>query len=150
MSLKNRILLSYLAFGLLLAVVAGVPLYRTATRAAANGIEDRVATGVRLITVALEDGAVPAGEAALDILVDDLGTSADARVTIVAPDGRVLADSRFDGSELAALDDHGGRAEIVEARARGEGHAVRYSRSVGTQTLYRARVIREGPWRGAA
>lgn len=149
MSLKNRIFLSYLVFGLLLAVVAGVPLYRTATRAAANGIEDRVMTGVRLITAALEDGAVPAGDAALDRFIDDLGTAADARVTIVAPEGRVVADSRFDGLELAALDDHGGRAEVVEARARGEGHAVRYSRSVGSRMLYRARVLREGPWRGA-
>ena len=150
MSLKNRISLSYMVFGLLLAVVAGVPLYRTATRAAGEGIEDRVATGLRLISTTLEDGAVPAEEAELDAFVDDLGAAADTRVTIVARDGRVLADSRFDGRDLAALDDHGGRAEIVEARSGGEGHSVRYSRSVDTRMLYRARVIEGGRWGGAA
>ena len=40
MRLRNRILLTYLAFGLVLALVAGVPLYRIATGAARSGIED--------------------------------------------------------------------------------------------------------------
>jgi two-component system phosphate regulon sensor histidine kinase PhoR len=148
MRLRNRILLTYLAFGLVLALVAGVPLYRIATRAARSGIEDRVTTGLRLLTVALEDAA-PADERGLDALVDDLGAAGDARVTIIAPDGRVVADSRFDGSALAALDNHGGRAEVVAALADGEGASVRDSRSVDTRMLYRARWIEEGAWRGA-
>lgn len=149
MSLRSRFLLSYLAFGLVLALVASVPLYRTATGAARRGIEDRVATGVRLVTAALEDGVSASEEAGLDALVDDLGIAADARVTVVAPDGRVIADSRFDGRELVALDNHGGRAEVVQARAQGEGHSVRYSRSVDTRMLYRAHRVEEGRWRGA-
>lgn len=148
MRLRNRILLSYLAFGLVLAVLAAVPLYRTATGAARSGIEDRVTSGLRLVTVAVEDAA-PADESGLDAFVDDLGVAADARVTIIAPDGRVVADSQFDGPGLAALDNHGGRAEVVQALAGGEGASVRDSRSVDTRMLYRARRIDEGPWRGA-
>jgi two-component system phosphate regulon sensor histidine kinase PhoR len=149
MRLRNRILLTYLAFGTVLALVAGVPLYRTATGAARSGIEDRVTTGLRLVTVALEDGAAPADPDRLDALVDDLGVAADARITIIGPDGRVVADSRFDGVALTGLDDHGGRAEVVEAHARGEGASVRDSRSVDTRMLYRARRIEKGEWKGA-
>ncbi|HKY61506.1 MAG TPA: ATP-binding protein [Gemmatimonadota bacterium] len=149
MRLRNRILLTYLAFGMVVATVAGVVLYRTATGAARSGIEDRVTTGLRLVTVALEDATAPADADRLDALVDDLGAAADARITIIGPDGRVLADSQFDGAGLAALDDHGGRAEVVEARARGEGASVRDSRSVDTRLLYRARRVDRGPWRGS-
>ncbi len=149
MSLKNRIFLSYLVFGLLLSVIAGVPLYRTATHAAVDGIEDRVGTGVQLITVALEEGAVPAADAELDAFVDDLGAAADVRVTIVAPEGRVIADSEFDDAALMALDNHGSRAEVIEARRGGEGRSVRFSRSVGTDMLYRAGRVESGPWRDA-
>ena len=148
MRLRNRILLTYLAFGLVLALVAGVPLYRTATGAARSGIDDRVTTGLRLVTVALEDAA-PADANELDAFIDDLGSGADARVTVIAPDGRVVADSEFDDQDLAALDDHGGRAEVMEARARGEGASVRDSRSVDTRMLYRARRLDEGAWRGS-
>ncbi|MGH7588519.1 MAG: hypothetical protein ACRELU_08000, partial [Gemmatimonadota bacterium] len=148
MRLRNRILFTYLAFGLVLALVAGVPLYRTATGAARSGIDDRVTTGLRLVTVALEDAA-PADENELDAFIDDLGSGADARVTVIAPDGRVVADSEFDDQDLAALDDHGGRAEVIEARALGEGASVRDSRSVDTRMLYRARRLDEGAWRGA-
>ena len=149
MRLRNRILLTYLAFGVVLALVAGTVLYRIATGAARSGIEDRVTTGLRLVTVALEDGAAPADVDRLDDFIDDLGVAADARITVIAPDGRVVADSRFDNEALTALDDHAGRAEVVEARTRGEGASVRDSRSVDTRMLYRARRIEKGTWRGA-
>ncbi|MGH7557057.1 MAG: hypothetical protein ACREMD_04645, partial [Gemmatimonadota bacterium] len=149
MRLRNRILFTYLAFGLVLTLIAGVLLYRATTAAARSGIEDRVATGVRLAAATLERGAAPSDGTGLDLYVDQLARAADARITLVAPDGRVIADSEFDGAALAALDDHDNRAEIVEARAGGEGHSVRYSRSVGTQMLYRARLVDEGPWSDA-
>jgi hypothetical protein len=55
--------------------------------------------------------------AALDPLVDDVAGEARARVTIVGLDGRVLADSSVSGSDLAALENHGGRPEVKEALA---------------------------------
>ncbi|HUO99937.1 MAG TPA: ATP-binding protein [Gemmatimonadota bacterium] len=122
------------------------------------GIEDRVTTGVRLLAAgleradAVETGLSAAGEAggtAIDDHVDALGRAADARLTLVAPDGRVVADSEFDGAALAALDDHNSRAEVRAARARGEGVSVRYSGSVGSDLLYHARRIENGPWAGS-
>ncbi len=55
-----------------------------------------------------------------------------ARVTIIAPDGRVLADTSEDP---AKLDNHAGRPEVRGAMATGRGSAVRYS-----NTLHREMV----------
>ncbi|MGH7570696.1 MAG: ATP-binding protein [Gemmatimonadota bacterium] len=149
MRLRNRILFTYIAFGLILTLIAGALLYRATTGAARSGIEDRVATGVRLAATSLERGVAPSAEAGLDAYVDQLARAAEARITVVAADGRVIADSEFDEGALLALDNHGSRAEVIEARRGGEGHSVRYSRSVGTDMLYRARRVESGPWRDA-
>jgi two-component system phosphate regulon sensor histidine kinase PhoR len=60
---------------------------------------------------------------------------ARVRVTLVAPDGKVLADSDEDPSRM---DDHIGRSEIREALEKGAGHAVRYSATIGHDLVYLA------------
>ncbi|MGH9794990.1 MAG: ATP-binding protein [Candidatus Acidiferrales bacterium] len=58
-----------------------------------------------------------------------------ARVTLIAADGAVLADSARDPQQLES---HAGRPEIEEAFAQGSGRAVRHSDSVGRDLLYLA------------
>lgn len=65
-----------------------------------------------------------------------LGRDIAARVTLIAPDGRVLGDSAEDGPALAAMDNHGTRPEVAEARASGLGVARRYSTTIGVDMLY--------------
>jgi two-component system phosphate regulon sensor histidine kinase PhoR len=60
---------------------------------------------------------------------------AGVRVTAIALDGRVLADSERDPQ---LLENHSGRPEIQQAFAAGRGQAVRYSESVGRDLLYLA------------
>ncbi len=78
-------------------------------------------------------GALPRDPAELRSFVRALGGKLDERITLVAADGRVLADSQLD---LALLGDHGDRPEIVDARARGVGIARRRSESAGRPLLY--------------
>jgi len=66
-----------------------------------------------------------------------------ARVTVVAADGRVVADSAEDPQRM---ENHGGRPEIRDALATGEGRAVRFSRTVNRDLLYLA--IRRQPSSG--
>ena len=113
MRLRNRILLTYLTFGLVLTLIAGILLHRVTTAAARSGIEDRVATTVSLAASALEWPTAPSAERELEPFVDELARAADARITVVAPDGRVLADSELDGMALTAMDDHRSRAEVM-------------------------------------
>jgi len=58
-----------------------------------------------------------------------------ARVTIIASDGRVLADSE---SETGTMENHGGREEVSGAFQTGEGRAIRESVSVKRPLIYYA------------
>jgi two-component system, OmpR family, phosphate regulon sensor histidine kinase PhoR len=87
----------------------------------------------------------------LDREVDAAAREVDARVTIVALDGRVLADSALSGAELHALENHGGRPEVLGALAGRATRAERSSATVGVPLLYAAVPIRhEGKLIGVA
>jgi len=81
----------------------------------------------------------------LDRIVDGAAReSAGRRFTIMAPDGRVLADSAASGRELAALENHSRRPEVEQAVAHGHGSDVRRSATIGADLLYVAVPIRRG------
>lgn len=63
------------------------------------------------------------------------------RITIVHPDGRVLADSDADAAAMAS---HADRPEIVAALATGRGWSERYSATLHCRLLYAARAIQRG------
>ena len=58
-----------------------------------------------------------------------------ARVTVIASDGRVLADSE---SDVSTMENHAGRPEIREAFAKGEGQSIRHSVTIKRDLLYYA------------
>jgi len=64
-----------------------------------------------------------------------------ARITLVSPDGKVLADSQEDPDRM---DNHTGRPEIHEALDTGAGRAVRYSATIGHDMAYLAVRQRAG------
>ncbi len=66
-------------------------------------------------------------------LVDALGTRVESRLTIVAGDGTVLADSDADP---ATMENHASRPEILEARRDGSGFENRWSETIDAQFLY--------------
>lgn len=149
MRLRNRIFATYLGVSFLLVAVVGALLYRAAIDAARVGFEDRLTMTVQILAVELGRMSTPAEESELDAYIDVLARAAAARVTVVAPNGHVAADSEFDGPELAALDNHNSRAEVIAARRVGTGQSTRYSRSLGTDLVYRAYSIDAGPWAGS-
>lgn len=57
------------------------------------------------------------------------------RATVIASDGRVLADSE---EPPQTMDNHGNRPEVREALASGEGRSVRYSHTVERELVYLA------------
>ena len=74
----------------------------------------------------------------LDAIADRAGAASNARVTLIAPDGRVVGDSIVALSRLEALENHRGRPEVVDALRQGSGRATRLSESVGLRYLYLA------------
>ncbi|MCR8634703.1 two-component system histidine kinase PnpS [Paenibacillus radicis (ex Xue et al. 2023)] len=70
-----------------------------------------------------------------------LRKSADARITYIRADGKVLGDSDH---AAADMENHSERKEIVEARTSGTvGSDSRYSATVGRNTLYVAIPVKE-------
>ena len=79
-----------------------------------------------------------------DSLARRMATLIGHRVTVIEPDGRVVGDSGVEPEQVAGMEDHSTRPEVVEARAVGEGMAVRYSTSVEADLIYAARTLSDG------
>ncbi len=65
-----------------------------------------------------------------------IGKTLPARVTLIAADGTVVGDSMVSVSDLATLENHATRPEVVEARSRGVGISRRYSHTIDTDMVY--------------
>jgi len=76
-----------------------------------------------------------------DAFCDELGGRLGIRVTLIAPDGTVLGDSEVKLSDLASVENHAARPEVLAAKAQGFGTAIRLSRTVGVSFLYGARRL---------
>jgi len=68
-----------------------------------------------------------------DLWAREAGGRAKARVTVIASDGRVLADSQEPSIQM---ENHATRPEVAEALAKGSGHALRYSQTAKRDLLY--------------
>jgi two-component system phosphate regulon sensor histidine kinase PhoR len=71
-------------------------------------------------------------------LVRKLGSAGRARVTVIDANGTVLADSSLSDSELAKVENHGTRPEVMHAKQDGRGVSSRYSTTVRAQMMYLA------------
>ena len=67
--------------------------------------------------------------------------SAGVRVTLIAEDGVVLADSDMDLLQLSAIDNHLNRPEIAQANTIPYGISFRFSKSLQEQLVYVARKL---------
>jgi two-component system phosphate regulon sensor histidine kinase PhoR len=145
LSLRKRIALGGLAASaaaLLVVLVAVGPALRAQ---ATEEMRDLLLAEARLMARAVEDeldrGTTPER---LDPFVDAAARDVRTRVTIIAPDGRVLADSAVSGPELLALENHGQRPEVLEALRTGSGTSLRHSATVHEDLLYAAVAVRHG------
>ena len=88
--------------------------------------------------VAPRAASEPAG---LQEWIDRLAGTGDLRITMVASDGTVLADSERTPEQVAAMDNHLDRPEIAAALASGTGRSVRRSATIGISYAYAARSL---------
>jgi two-component system phosphate regulon sensor histidine kinase PhoR len=65
--------------------------------------------------------------------INELGKSIKARVTIIGKAGNVLADSERD---YTSMENHNNRPEIINARLKGIGENIRFSRTLSMDMLY--------------
>jgi two-component system phosphate regulon sensor histidine kinase PhoR len=85
--------------------------------------------------VRLQIEGLPA-DASLQRLAERLGGAMHARITMIATDGRVIADSSVQAAQVATLENHLARPEVRQALSGSDGSAVRYSETLRTLMLY--------------
>ncbi|HVO11962.1 MAG TPA: ATP-binding protein [Vicinamibacteria bacterium] len=143
LSLRGRMVATaVVAAGLALGVLLLVTGPSLETRAR-HDAEATLLAEARLMARVVEDSlARGIGPDALDPVVDDAAREVNARVTIVAPDGRVLADSALSGEALLAMENHGQRPEVKAALAGQATSILRHSATVGADLLYAAVPVR--------
>ena len=81
-------------------------------------------------------------ELVFDVSEEDMQTGDDAlRITVIDPEGNVIADNMVD---IQTMDNHGDRSEVAEATKSGEGMAKRRSETQGEDTYYYALRMDDG------
>ncbi len=136
-SLRLRLLL---AFGVILLLALGGPAYHLRQNLGQT-IEREAREGALrdLQTVEWMLSSAPAGAGDLGALLRELSARMQIRITFIAMDGTVLADSGVTERQVGQMESHAARPEIVQAIAEGTGMSLRYSDTVDQDLLYAAR-----------
>lgn len=138
------------AIGMLLAVTGGVVVAGTVAvqsleRQYLAQLGDVLDAKARLVEYGLQPWFRPSSPTpALSRLQEaarDLGNRTTARVTLIASDGTVLADSAVRDVDLPTVDNHRVKPEVAQAFATGHGQDIRASVTTGERTAYRATLL---------
>ena len=134
MSITWKLVLSYLLVVLVAVGSLGLYLGHEADRDYVSALEDGLAAQAALISDELGPALTdPAHTAASRSTAARAAKSGGARVTLIAANGTVLADSEHDP---ATMENHASRPEVRDALTRGRGSSIRHSATLGLDMLY--------------
>ncbi len=127
-SFRTRLIVGYVLIAVVFAVAWGWSLYTPLTQAAQR-------QQTRNLTAVAEAGALVSAKSSTTAsqIATGLVANTDLRITIVAADGAVLADSQSDRTKM---ENHLDRPEIAAALAGKVGSDKRLSRTQGIEELY--------------
>lgn len=129
-SFFSKVFLQSVFVLLALVVVGGIALDGFLSESEIKRLGDQVE---RFALMLKEDQRHLTAPGDLQPLVKRMGEATKVRFTVVASDGRVLADSLLDP---AAMENHATHPEIAEALGGREGRNLRLSSSLGIEMLY--------------
>lgn len=130
-TLSARLLTTYAFVFVLLIGLFGLLALDGAATVIHRQESDSLVRQARAVQAALTGVADPL----LNVPVAELATSLEARITVIAADGVVLADSDFDPNQM---ENHGSRAEVIAARDSDAGFDTRVSDTTGVAQRYAA------------
>jgi two-component system phosphate regulon sensor histidine kinase PhoR len=141
-SFRTTLFYSALSAALIALIVAGTLFAASMRRQTNLRIEETLVAEARVAGELLARSSAIASPEDLHEEAHRLGALLNARVTFLAPDGRVVGDSAEPLEALAGLENHGTRPEVVDARETGLGRARRYSSTLQMDMLYVAVPVR--------
>lgn len=135
-SLSGRIFRNVLAFTLAVVLAFAVALTSIFFFMYERDAESNLVASAERAASILE--GVPAQDAAMMLSEQFEGAM---RFTLISKNGLVLYDNEADASKM---DNHANRPEVEEAAKSGESETIRYSATLGTDTVYVARQLSDG------
>ena len=135
-SLSGKIFSGVLAFTLGVILVLGVVMTTIYYMSYEHDAEAELAASAQDAAAYLNASPTTANIPALEEQFAGL-----TRYTLIAADGQVLYDSAADP---AAMENHAGRPEVREAGENGQAATMRFSDTLGTDTVYAAVKLDDG------
>ena len=138
-SFRTQLFLAALSTAVIALVVAGALFSESMRVRADEQLEQTLVAEARLASDLLSHSAAVTTGAPVSVLdeqADDMGRMLDARVTLIAPDGRVVGDSAETLEAIASMENHATRPEVLEAKALGVGRSRRHSDTLNIDMLY--------------
>jgi two-component system phosphate regulon sensor histidine kinase PhoR len=133
-----KLALTLVFFVAISTLLAGLYLTRGLEHVAVESVEARLGTAARM----LHDEARAALRAGVaQPFAERVARPAVARVTLIAPDGRVVADSEQTQEGLASMENHAERPEVRAAFEGGMGRDLRRSATIGVPLIYVAAPV---------
>ncbi len=132
-SLFYKIFGTYLVITLVAMLSVGVYATKQVKSRLVERIEKELLSCAQMLSVNPSQPAIISG-------IDSLSEMSDARITLIDAEGIVLADSE---EEASRMDNHLNRPEIQEARVKNTGMSVRFSKTLGMETLYVAVPVKK-------
>jgi two-component system phosphate regulon sensor histidine kinase PhoR len=142
-SIALKLTLTLVGFVAVSIFAAGLYLNRALETFAVESLETRLGA---LATVLHGDAraALAAGGAGAQEFVNRVARPTGSRVTLIAPDGRVVGESERSQAELSQIENHAGRPEVRAALEGRQGRDLRRSVTVAAPLLYVAEPVRDG------
>jgi len=139
-----KLTLTLVGFVGIAVLAAGLYLNHALESFAVEALQARLVTAARLLDdearALLTQNAAPGAVRAFAVRG---GERSEARVTLIALDGRVLGDSEVEVAGLARLENHRDRPEVRAALAGGVGRDLRTSASIKAPLIYVAVPVRD-------
>lgn len=136
------------ALGTLLAVTVGLAVagwlaLRSIEELELARVEEALGARTGLAILSLRPLLSQPGDhhAPLQAMAREVSRQALARVTVIASDGAVLADSAVPDEQIAKLENHRARPEVAQALETGRGTHIRMSDTTGIRTFYLALAV---------
>lgn len=140
--LRRNLIVTYLLLVTAIVSVAGLYLLSSLKRASIDHLKASLQAQADLMGYEVTPPLLADDATHLQELAQRLAAQVKVRVTVIAPDGRVMADSEQTPEQVARMDNHLGRPEIRASLAERVGSAIRRSDTTGLEMLYLAVPLR--------
>jgi len=142
-SFKVYFTIRFLLIFTLLVTLASVFSIHSLKQYTLQQVHDKLLNQLHLIHPVFESHMDELGQESLHQLARRLSEKGPLRITVIQPDGKVVAESERSFEDFKKLDNHLHRPEVQEALTHGDGESVRFSKTMSKDMLYMAKTLQD-------